>query len=108
MRQRVIYRPSYWLDQIENEYGDAPKVVICGLRYLTDVEWIQSHGGILINIHRETPLEGEDDNHISEIELDDFHGWHYSLDNNDDLFNLEFQIEQIMMEIDNEKINTSQ
>lgn len=90
---------DYWIDRVHNKIKKLKmyrRVVIPDCRYLNEMNWVISHGGVTIRVHREDnpPIEvGEQ--HSSEIELDsvsdeswDYHiynqkrtGWEKALEN---------------------------
>lgn len=59
-------------------YKIYPKWIISDVRYLNEVEAIKARGGIILRINRDLP---SDDTHASEIELDDYEGFDWEIDN---------------------------
>lgn len=58
--------------KIRNATG-SERFVVTDVRYINEIEWIKSQGGIVIRLWRTT--EDKEDQHSSEVELDGYEGF---------------------------------
>lgn len=80
---RNIIRPDFWSKIVERQIlCTEDHIVISDVRHLDEVEMIRKHGGILIKLLRDIPIDPSIDMHDSEIQLDRFDDWDYVIDNN--------------------------
>lgn len=71
--------------------------VIPDVRFPNEVTPIQDRGGMVIRINRKNrPPTGRDDNHPSEIALDDYEGFDYVIDNDGTIEELYNKLEGIL------------
>ena len=78
---RNTFGDDIWIKSLFSE-GYDPKYdtwIITDVRYKNEADYIKDKGGILIRINRNT---GYNDNHKSEIDLDDYNKFDYIVDNN--------------------------
>jgi len=80
-------------------------VVISDVRFPNEARMIIDMGGVLIKVDASERLRGEgvdtarDNQHRSEIALDDFNKWDYVIDNNHTMSGLWIKVEEIFQEI---------
>jgi hypothetical protein len=62
---------------------------------------VKKWGGVLVKVDRENrgEFKGGDPKHSSETQLDGFDGWDYVLDNNGDLTQLYYNVENMLEEL---------
>jgi hypothetical protein len=73
---------TYHTDIIESKLTTGKKIVICDVRFHNEIDLIKRYGGFVVRIHRNIGMCGSKTGHQSEIALDNFEGWDYTLDNN--------------------------
>ena len=81
---RNLFGEDIWIKALFRDYfGDTiighQYWIITDVGYKNEADYIKNKGGILIKINRNT---GYNDNHISEIDLDDYDKFDYIVDNN--------------------------
>ena len=81
---RNLFGENIWIKALFRDYfGDTINGhqywIITDVEYKNEADYIKNKGGILIKINRNT---GYNDNHISEIDLDDYDKFDYIVDNN--------------------------
>lgn len=76
-------------------------LVISDVRYKNEAEHLKSIGGILIRIERPGREKLAEDNakHASEVDLDNFTGWDYTLQNDQGLVELHDKATKLMFQI---------
>lgn len=84
--------PDVWIEALNNRLPDSGLVVIPDVRFLNEVDWIQSKSGKCIKMVREGigPLPTKSDNALIE-----FTGWDSTIDNSGSLSDLKDQIKDI-------------
>lgn len=92
------YNPSYFIDWLEKHsvVRTRKKVVISDVRFQNEAEYVRSHGGIIVRIHREgiIPMEHESELKQSEIVAD------YTINNDSTPEALINKLVQIALEYD--------
>lgn len=76
--RRTLFGDDYWfaaMKQVEVDKKDfapgSPQIMIVpDIRFTSEAEWVRSQGGYLIRVER--PVLQSKDEHISEMELDDY------------------------------------
>lgn len=80
---RNIFGEDIWIKSLFNKFDSkfekGGHIIITDVRYKNEADYIKNKGGILIRINRNTRYN---DNHISEIDLDDYEKFDYIVDNN--------------------------
>jgi hypothetical protein len=87
---------NFWNKKMEDEIKklDYEFIIISDCRFRTNIEWMSNIDDVLsytIRVDRNV----EQNNHISERDLNNYHDWNFEIDNNgslDDLFNSSKQI----------------
>lgn len=101
--RRGLFDNNYWIDYLRNKIlsneiinkdesenlGKGVIVFITDVRFKNEADWIKSVGGFIIRIDR---IDGNKDLHQSEIELDDYDKFDYSISNNDNLESLNHKV----------------
>lgn len=97
------FNPDFWVDQVLDDYQPDQKLVIADVRFKNEADKIKKAGGILVRVMSDRKvrqsrgvLSNEDD--VSEVDLDDYVGFDYFINNNSSLENLYKQINHFMME----------
>ncbi len=93
---REIFGTDLWVKTVKRRIDNTPNVnyAICDVRYRNEAEVIKSWGGIVVRVDRD--IVGTKSAHISEIDLDNWNGWDYVVDNNQDYAHLYEQLDRII------------
>lgn len=96
---RNVFGPDIWVKTVERRALADPEtsVVICDLRFPNEVEAIHRMGGLAIRVDRPAKLlppatSPDEDSHLSETALDNYHGWDGVILNNGTLESLEASV----------------
>lgn len=101
---RGVVHNDFWVIPMKKKLNEhirnGHNVVVSDLRFKNETALIKNLNGWLINIERDNldKINGIE-KHISEVELEDFNGWNYTLDNNDTLEKLYEGVETILRNI---------
>lgn len=91
---------NIWVDSLINDYLKAksgssrPYWIVTDVRFQNEAESIRENGGILIRLNRKTNLN---DDHSSEIALDNYNKFDVIIDNNGTLEELILKIHEVMI-----------
>lgn len=88
--------PTLWVDTLFMGYNEDDHWIIPDVRFPSEAEAIKDRGGIIIRVDRETFSH---DNHPSETALDDYEGFDYRIDNNNDIEHLIDKVKGIMFQL---------
>lgn len=88
--------PDIWVQSVyRKKYRDDDIVVVADCRFPNEAEFAKERG-ILIGVERNTGLES--DGHASETALDDYMGYHYTVQNNGSFEQLRQALAKILAE----------
>lgn len=88
--------PDIWVKSVyRKKYRADDVVVVADCRFPNEAEFAKERG-ILIGVERDTGLKG--DSHASETALDDYAGYHYTVDNNGSFEQLRKTLEGVLVE----------
>lgn len=82
---------NFWVESMLATYQNSETWIISDLRYRNEAEALKERGAILARIHR--PRLGYDE-HISEVNLDNYQDFDYHIDNTGDLEDLYESVQQ--------------
>lgn len=88
--------PTLWVDALFTSYSEDDYWIIPDVRFPSEAKAIKDRGGIIIRVDRETFSH---DNHPSETALDDYEGFDYRIDNNNDIEHLIDKVKGIMFQL---------
>lgn len=88
--------PTLWVDALFTSYSEDDHWIIPDVRFPSEAKAIKDRGGIIIRVDRETLSH---DNHPSETALDDYEGFDYRIDNNNDIEHLIDKVKGIMFQL---------
>lgn len=88
--------PTLWVDALFTSYSEDDHWIIPDVRFPSEAKAIKDRGGIIIRVDRETPFH---DTHPSEVALDDYEGFDYRIDNNNDIEHLIDKVKGIMFQL---------
>ena len=88
--------PTLWVDALFTSYSEHDHWIIPDVRFPSEAQAIKDRGGIIIRVDRETLSH---DNHPSETALDDYEGFDYRIDNNNDIEYLIGKVKEIMSQL---------
>lgn len=88
--------PTLWVDALFTSYSEDDHWIIPDVRFPSEAKAIKDRGGIIIRVDRETFSH---DNHPSETALDDYEGFDYRIDNNNDIEHLIDKVKGIMFQL---------
>lgn len=88
--------PTLWVDALFTSYSEDDHWIIPDVRFPSEAKAIKDRGGIIIRVDRETPFH---DTHPSETALDDYEGFDYRIDNNNDIEYLIGKVKEIMFQL---------
>lgn len=88
--------PTLWVDALFTSYSEDDHWIIPDVRFPSEAKAIKDRGGIIIRVDRETLSH---DNHPSETALDDYEGFDYRIDNNNDIEHLIDKVKGIMFRL---------
>ena len=88
--------PTLWVDALFTSYSEDDHWIIPDVRFPSEAKAIKDRGGIIIRVDRETLSH---DNHPSETALDDYEGFDYRIDNNNDIEYLIGKVKEIMSQL---------
>jgi hypothetical protein len=97
---RATFGADIWARTVIRRYLDRNShTLVTDVRFRTEADVIKEHGGVLIRVDRDIPFDPEQDQHQSEIDLDDYTDWDYIIDNNGTLQQLHRHVDSIIREI---------
>ena len=84
---RNLYGEDFWINRLQDAINnsDADIIIIPDVRYKNEAEWVKNNKGFLLKVHRDII---DNDNHVSETELDNYNDWDYIIMNTSDLEHL--------------------
>lgn len=88
--------PTLWVDALFTSYSEHDHWIIPDVRFPSEAQAIKDRGGIIIRVDRETPFH---DTHPSEVALDNYEGFDYRIDNNNDIEYLIGKVKEIMSQL---------
>lgn len=88
--------PTLWVDALFTGYSGDDHWIIPDVRFPSEAEAIKDRGGIIIRVDRET---SSNDTHPSEVALDNYGGFDYRIDNNNDIEHLIDKVKEIMSQL---------
>lgn len=88
--------PTLWVDALFTSYSEDDHWIIPDVRFPSEAKAIKDRGGIVIRVDRETFSH---DDHPSETALDDYEGFDYRIDNNNDIEHLIDKVKGIMFQL---------
>ena len=88
--------PTLWVDALFTNYSEHDHWIIPDVRFPSEAQAIKDRGGIIIRVDRETPFH---DTHPSEVALDNYEGFDYRIDNNNDIEYLIGKVKEIMSQL---------
>ena len=90
--------PNVWVDSVFNRIVSLENklIIITDCRFPNEAERIKKEGGILIRIDRINREGVLNENHISDVALNDYKSWDFIIDNNSSFENLYGQLDNIM------------
>lgn len=88
--------PTLWVDALFMGYSEDDHWIIPDVRFPSEAEAIKERGGIIIRVDRETFSR---DTHPSEVALDNYEGFDYRIDNNNDIEHLIDKVKGIMSQL---------
>jgi hypothetical protein len=73
--------PAYWVKKLSTKLDEhKPGVaLITDVRFLNEVDFIHSHGGVVVDCIRIGAADVSVEEHVSESELDTYRGWDYHI-----------------------------
>lgn len=76
---------NYWINKTLEQCTKNKIYVIPDCRFLNEVDIINYNNGYIVRINREDVINISNINHPSEVELQNYNGWDYVIDNNSTL-----------------------
>jgi hypothetical protein len=97
------HHPGYHLEVCLQNINRKDNNVICDIRFPNEVAAVVVGGGYCVKINRKTSLCSDKNlSHASEVSLDGFDDWFYTMDNNrEGLHFLYEEVEKLLQEIKN-------
>lgn len=89
---RKEINPDVWIKALFSTYTEKSNWIITDVRYKNEADYIKEKGGYLIRVNRDT---GYNDNHPSEIDLDNYSKFDFIIDNNDSEMELVKKVTEI-------------
>jgi phosphomevalonate kinase len=97
--RREIFDKNYWVKLAFKKISDSNAIyIICDARYRNEIDYIHEHNGIAINIIRDSVFDPSEQ-HSSEIELDGYENFDYTIENNSTLEEYKYKIKNLMDQI---------
>lgn len=94
--------PDIWVNSLMKDYTEDSNWIIPDVRFLNETVAIKDKQGIIIRVNRSIAArEGvipADDKHPSETALDNYRGFTYTIDNNDDYDRLIDKVKEILIQ----------
>lgn len=99
--------PNYFVECAERKLqkiasnDNSPNILVSDLRYKNEAEMLKRNNFILIRINREDRprMTPEQENHKSEVDLDDYNDWDYIINNDTTLDDLYEKLDEILDDI---------
>lgn len=89
--------PDIWIKALDKDTRGYSDVMITDVRFLNEAEYIKSKGGLLVRINRPNL---EEDQHISETELDNYSNWDYVIKNDGTMEDLVHKVNQMIKDLE--------
>lgn len=90
---------DFWVEQLQYSLRLDRRgiVIIPDVRFHNEAAWVKKEGGILLNVIR--PAQLTNDEHISEIALDNFTGWDYTIINDGTIDDLKLKVDDFINKV---------
>ena len=106
MLMREKLGKDIWVKSLGKRIKKSKKnIVISDLRFKNELEMLRECNAYLIRINRNVPYDSKIDDHQSEIDLDDYNGWDYTIENDGGIRELKFKVNSILVDILEKKNN---
>lgn len=100
---RKVVHDDFWVIPMKRKLKEHIRndrhVVISDVRFLNEISIIRSLGGFVVKVDREYPDKISNEKHSSELELEDYDAWDFTINNNGTLEELYQNTDAIYNEI---------
>jgi len=91
-------REDIWAASLQRRAINEPEisVIVTDLRFKNEAQAIKDIGGFVVKCDRNVPYDEKIDEHQSEIDMLDYDGWDFALDNNHSMSTLNEQVATVV------------